>query len=84
LPGWTEIGAAPNLNLVLLTRMEKLAFRMMMVWRKNSFSCYFEYRSEDKKPLDFSDGAVEIKFCPWCGTNLNERYGPPAFPTPQQ
>jgi hypothetical protein len=62
----------------------KTGFRMMMVWRKNSFSCYFEYRSQNKKPLDFSDGGVEIEFCPWCGTNLNERYGPPAFPTPQQ
>jgi hypothetical protein len=62
----------------------KTGFRMAMVWGKKTFSCYFEYRWQDKKPLDFSDSAVEIKFCPWCGTNLNERYGPPAFPTPQQ
>jgi hypothetical protein len=50
----------------------KVGFRMMFVWRdRRSFSCYFEYRTQDKKPLDFSDGGVEIQFCPWCRNNLN-------------
>jgi hypothetical protein len=63
----------------------KVGFRMMLVWRgRRPFSCYFEFRSQDKKPLDFSDGGVEIEFCPWCGSNLNERYGSPSgSPTPQ-
>ena len=30
----------------------------------------------DKKLLDHSEGVVEIKFCPWCGCNLRERYAP--------
>ena len=31
-----------------------------------------DFRSQGKEPLDFSDGGMEIKFCPWCGTNLND------------
>jgi hypothetical protein len=27
--------------------------------------------------LDFSDGGMQIKFCPWCGADLNQQYGTP-------
>jgi hypothetical protein len=45
--------------------------------RSKTISCYLEFRSEGKKPLDFSDGGMQIKFCPWCGTDLNQQYGTP-------
>jgi hypothetical protein len=28
------------------------------------------------KPLEPSEGEIEIKFRPWCGSNLGERYAP--------
>jgi hypothetical protein len=41
-------------------------------FRVAPFLCLLEFRSEGKEPSDFSDGGMEIKFCPWCGTNLND------------
>ena len=51
-------------------------FRVAMLWRaKGPFLCHLEYRSPDKQPLDRSDAMTKIKFCPWCGANLNQQYG---------
>ena len=51
-------------------------FRVLILWRANEpILCNLEYRSPDKKPLDRSDAMTKIKFCPWCGANLNQRYG---------
>jgi hypothetical protein len=51
----------------------KVGFRVALVWKsRRPFPCLLEFRSEGKEPSDFSDGGMEIKFCPWCGTNLND------------
>jgi len=47
----------------------------VIVKSRRPFLCLLEFRSGEKEPSDFSDGGMEIKFCPWCGTNLNEQYG---------
>jgi hypothetical protein len=53
-------------------------FRMLMIWRSNRpFLCRMEYRPPDRKHLERSDAVAEIKFCPWCGANLNQQYGAP-------
>jgi hypothetical protein len=55
----------------------KRSFRVALVWRgRRPFSCYLEFRKPDMKPLEPSEGGIEIKFCPWCGSNLGERYAP--------
>jgi hypothetical protein len=40
------------------------------------FFCYLEFIKPDKKPLECSEGGMEIKFCPWCGLDLRDRYAP--------
>jgi hypothetical protein len=53
----------------------KNGFRVALLWRsKGRFYCFLEFRLPNKKPLDFSEGGVEIKICPWCGCSLKERY----------
>ena len=61
-------------------------FRVLMLWRaKEPFLCHLEYRSPDKKLQHRSDAVTKIKFCPWCGANLNRQYGGvAASPSAQQ
>ncbi len=50
-------------------------FRTLLVWRgRRPFSCYLEFRRPEMQPPDSSEAIVEIRFCPWCGCNLSERY----------
>jgi len=51
-------------------------FRVALTWRKNFFMSILEFRLANKQPLDSSEGAVKIRFCPWCGRNLKEHYAP--------
>jgi hypothetical protein len=49
----------------------------VLVWRgRRLFLFIWRFRKPDKKPLDSSEGGMEIKFCPWCVCNLRERYAP--------
>jgi hypothetical protein len=51
-------------------------FRVVLVWGKNYFFSLLEFRLPNKQPLDFSEGAMKILFCPWCGQNLEQQYAP--------
>ena len=54
----------------------KVGFPVVLVWKSRSpFLNLLEFRSAGKEPLDFPDGGMKIKFCPWCGTNLSRQYG---------
>jgi len=52
---------------------QKPGFRLGLVWRgRRPFSCYLQFRRPDSKPLERPEGTIEIKFCPWCGRNLQQ------------
>ena len=72
---WNGIGVAQSSKNVLRPTV-KGAF--VQCWfgevDRRPFSRYLEFRKADNKLL--SEGGTEIKFCPWCGFNLRERYAP--------
>ena len=70
---WSAIAAALSFNPMQQTWRGKLASARRWPGRaEGPFLCLLEFRSEGKEPSDFSDGGMEIKFRPWCGTNLND------------
>jgi hypothetical protein len=51
-------------------------FKTLVVIRaKGGVSCYVQFQPQGKSPKDLSGSShFQIKFCPWCGADLAERY----------
>jgi hypothetical protein len=72
---WNGIGAAMNSKTTVQTLPGRVALELCWCGEvEGLFPAIWSLGLPDKKPLDYSEGGIEIKFCPWCGCNLRERY----------
>jgi len=54
----------------------KNGFRVVLAWDKRGLRISaLEFRLPNNPPPNKSEGLSKIKFCPWCGSDLDHTYG---------